>query len=163
MSDEAATAQLLRTLAPLDGMKRENLAALAKKVSVKALSAGRVLFSQGDSDKRTVWLVNGRIEASGLAAAGHFNTVNGPIEVAYESFNFKDKVALETVNGSCRLTVPKNAGFELSANSVNGGTSCDLPVTLENSSSHPLRGTVGGGGPPVVLDSVNGSLHVQAK
>jgi len=64
MSDEAATAQLLRTLAPLDGMKRENLAALAKKVSVKALSAGRVLFSQGDSDKRTVWLVNGRIEAT---------------------------------------------------------------------------------------------------
>ena len=49
-------------LAPLDGMKRDNLAALAKKVSVKTLSAGRVLFSKGDSDKRTVWLVNGVLE-----------------------------------------------------------------------------------------------------
>ena len=63
MSDEqAATAQLLRTFAPLDGMKRENLAALAKKVSVRTLSAGRTLFSQGDTDKRTVWLVSGILE-----------------------------------------------------------------------------------------------------
>ncbi len=64
MSDEqAATVQVLKTLAPLDGMKRENLNALAKKVSVKTLTAGRALFQQGDTDKRTVWLVRGRIEA----------------------------------------------------------------------------------------------------
>jgi CRP-like cAMP-binding protein len=64
MSDEqAATVQVLKTLAPLDGMKRENLNALAKKVSVKSLQRGRALFSQGDTDKRTVWLVRGRIEA----------------------------------------------------------------------------------------------------
>jgi len=62
--EQAATAQLLKTFAPLDGMKRENLAALAKKVSVKVLTSGRVLFSQGDTDKRTVWLVSGRVEAS---------------------------------------------------------------------------------------------------
>jgi CRP-like cAMP-binding protein len=65
MSEEqAATVQLLKTFAPLDGMKRENLTALAKKVSVKSLGAGRALFSQGDTDKRTVWLVSGRIEAN---------------------------------------------------------------------------------------------------
>jgi CRP-like cAMP-binding protein len=64
MSDEqAATVQVLKTLAPLDGMKRENLNALAKKVSVKTLTGGRALFQQGDTDKRTVWLVRGRVEA----------------------------------------------------------------------------------------------------
>jgi CRP-like cAMP-binding protein len=62
MSEEAASVQLLRSFAPLDGMKRENLAALAKKVSVRSLDAGRVLFSQGDTDKRTVWLVSGQVE-----------------------------------------------------------------------------------------------------
>ena len=60
--EQAASIQLLRTFAPLDGMKRENLAALAKKVSVRTLSRGRVLFSQGDTDKRTVWLVSGMVE-----------------------------------------------------------------------------------------------------
>jgi CRP-like cAMP-binding protein len=65
MSEEqTATAQLLKSFAPLDGMKRENLAALAKKVSVKTLSAGRVLVTEGDSDKRTLWLVSGELEAS---------------------------------------------------------------------------------------------------
>ena len=60
--EQAASVQLLRGFAPLDGMKRENLTALAKKVSIKTLSAGRVLFSQGDTDKRTVWLVSGVVE-----------------------------------------------------------------------------------------------------
>jgi len=45
-------------------MKRENLAALAKKVTVRSLSAGRVLFSQGDTDKRTVWLASGSVEVN---------------------------------------------------------------------------------------------------
>jgi CRP-like cAMP-binding protein len=62
--EQVASVQLLKMFAPLDAMKRENLAALAKKVSVRTLSAGRVLFSQGDTDKRTVWLVSGRVEVS---------------------------------------------------------------------------------------------------
>jgi CRP-like cAMP-binding protein len=61
--EQAPSVQLLRMFAPLDAMKRESLAALAKKVSVRTLSAGRVLFSQGDTDKRTVWLVSGVVEA----------------------------------------------------------------------------------------------------
>jgi CRP-like cAMP-binding protein len=63
MADEReASVQLLKTLAPLDGLKRDNLAALAKKVSVRTMSAGRLLFKEGDSDKRTVWLVGGMVE-----------------------------------------------------------------------------------------------------
>jgi len=61
---EAASVQLLRRFAPLDGMKRENLAALVRKVSVRSLSAGRALFSQGDTDKRTLWLISGALEVN---------------------------------------------------------------------------------------------------
>ena len=57
--EQAASVQLLRSFAPLDGMKRENLAALAKKVTVRTMSAGRALFKEGDTDKRTIWLVSG--------------------------------------------------------------------------------------------------------
>ena len=68
-SDEpqAASVQLLRMFAPLDSMKRENLTALVRKVSVRTLSAGRALFSQGDKDKRTLWLVSGALEVNGHA------------------------------------------------------------------------------------------------
>ncbi len=63
MADEReASVQVLKTFTPLDGLKRENLAALAKKVSIRTMSAGRFLFREGDTDKRTVWLVAGMIE-----------------------------------------------------------------------------------------------------
>jgi CRP-like cAMP-binding protein len=63
MSDEQpASVELLRRFAPLDGMKRDNLAALSKKVSVRQLTGGRLLFSKGDTDKRTLWLVGGVVE-----------------------------------------------------------------------------------------------------
>ena len=55
---------LLRQFSPLDGMKKENQAALAKKVFIRELEPGRLLFKQGDSDKRTIWVVSGTIELS---------------------------------------------------------------------------------------------------
>jgi len=59
---EIATTQLLKTLAPLDGLKRDNLAALAKKVSVRTMMAGRTLFREGDTDKQSIWLISGLVE-----------------------------------------------------------------------------------------------------
>ena len=60
--EREASVQLLKTFAPLDGLKRDNLAALAKKVSVRSMPAGRMLFKEGDTDKRTIWLVGGMVE-----------------------------------------------------------------------------------------------------
>jgi CRP-like cAMP-binding protein len=65
MADERETSvQVLKAFAPLDGMKRENLAALAKKITVRTLNSGRLMFDQGDTDKRTFWLVTGMLEIS---------------------------------------------------------------------------------------------------
>jgi CRP-like cAMP-binding protein/rhodanese-related sulfurtransferase len=64
VEEREASVQLLKTLAPLDGLKRDNLAALAKKVTVRKMPAGRVLFKEGDTDKRTTWLVAGMLEIS---------------------------------------------------------------------------------------------------
>src|SRR5688500_8937698 len=48
MSDpQEVSVELLRSLTPLEGMKRENLHALAKKVTVKEMTAGRTLFKEG--------------------------------------------------------------------------------------------------------------------
>src|SRR5580698_9401533 len=64
VEEREASVQLLKTLAPLDGLKRDNLAALAKKVTVRKMSAGRTLFKEGDTDRRTIWLVTGMLEIS---------------------------------------------------------------------------------------------------
>jgi CRP-like cAMP-binding protein len=52
----------LRRFAPLEGMKKENLAALARKVFIKEIDSGRLLFKQGDQDRRVIWVVSGTVE-----------------------------------------------------------------------------------------------------
>ncbi|WP_129782036.1 cyclic nucleotide-binding domain-containing protein [Peristeroidobacter soli] len=53
---------LLRSFSPLDGLKPENLQTLARKTVLRELSVGRLLFKEGDSDKRTFYLVSGVLE-----------------------------------------------------------------------------------------------------
>jgi len=53
---------ILKSFSPLDSLKAENLHALARKTRVRSLEAGRVLFKEGDSDKRTFYLVAGQVE-----------------------------------------------------------------------------------------------------
>lgn len=53
---------LLRSFSPLDGLKAENLNALARKINLRELSSGRALFKEGDTEKRTFYLVSGTVE-----------------------------------------------------------------------------------------------------
>lgn len=104
--------------------------------------------------------VNGSIEADDLAGPGHFETVNGSVRVSYSAMPAAGGIALETVNGTCKLTLPSDAAFDLDTDTVNGRISCDFPLTLESSGKRELRGAVNGGGIRVTLDSVNGGLGV---
>jgi CRP-like cAMP-binding protein/rhodanese-related sulfurtransferase len=62
MDERPLDLALLKTFSPLDGLKAENLYALARKTQVKALDGGRLLFKEGDKDKRTFYLVAGSVE-----------------------------------------------------------------------------------------------------
>jgi CRP-like cAMP-binding protein len=53
---------LLRTFSPLDGLRAENLHALARKTTLREVGSGRLLFKEGDTDKRTYYLVSGVVE-----------------------------------------------------------------------------------------------------
>ena len=62
MTDEQQTLDLLKNFSPLDGLKRDNLAALARKVQLRELSPGQGLFKEGDTEKRTFYVVSGTLE-----------------------------------------------------------------------------------------------------
>lgn len=48
----------------MDGLKRENLAALTKKAVIRDLQPGEVLFKEGDREKRTYYLLAGKLTFS---------------------------------------------------------------------------------------------------
>ena len=52
----------LRQLSPLGSLKKDNLEALAKKTELKVAKPGERIFNEGDSAKRTVWLLSGNID-----------------------------------------------------------------------------------------------------
>jgi CRP-like cAMP-binding protein len=63
MSDvKAIDVALLRRFSPFEGMKKDNLDALARKVVANKLAANRVLFKEGDREKRSYWLISGLLE-----------------------------------------------------------------------------------------------------
>jgi len=62
MASEHVSTELLRGFSPLDGLKRDNLAALARKVQIREMSPGQILFKEGETEKRTLYVVAGILE-----------------------------------------------------------------------------------------------------
>lgn len=62
MTTEQISTQLLKSFSPLNGLKRDNLAALARKVQLRELSPGQILFKEGDTEKRTFYIASGILE-----------------------------------------------------------------------------------------------------
>ncbi|CAN5155222.1 hypothetical protein BH24PSE2_BH24PSE2_17130 [soil metagenome] len=62
MDTEKVDPGLLRTLSPINGLKAENVQALANKTLVQTLHQGRFLFKQGDEKRRTIYILDGEVE-----------------------------------------------------------------------------------------------------
>ena len=105
--------------------------------------------------------INGELKADGLTGGGTFGSVNGSIHVSFAKIAAGSKIEFDNVNGSCSVTLPADASFDLDADSVNGGITCDFPIQIGSSGRRHLKGSINGGGTKVVLDSVNGSLRVR--
>ena len=68
MTDQPLDADMLKNFSPLDGLKRDNLAALARKVQLRELSPGQVLFKEGDTEKRTFYVVSAQFSSLSIRA-----------------------------------------------------------------------------------------------
>ena len=52
----------LQALSPLDGLKKDNLHALLKKIEMGQAKRGQTLFKQVESEERTVYVLSGTVE-----------------------------------------------------------------------------------------------------
>jgi CRP-like cAMP-binding protein len=62
LSGTPADVALLKRFSPLDGMKAENVIALARKTSRRQAPKGRVLFREDDTEKQTYFLLSGTVD-----------------------------------------------------------------------------------------------------
>jgi DUF4097 and DUF4098 domain-containing protein YvlB len=114
---------------------------------------------EGGTDAETV---NGDIVARDGAGNTSLSTVNGGIELHVGRLGYGESIDLETVNGSLDLYLTASSGAEIRAESVNGKLSNDFGIEVHKGKyvGSDFRGTIGGGGARVNLESVNGPITV---
>lgn len=108
-------------------------------------------------------IVNGSIAATGLAANARLDSVNGSLRAEFASLEGVTEVKLDSVNGSASVTLPKDAGARIDADTVNGRISIDQPVKLGKVGRRSFAGQIGTGGPEIELETVNGSISIKEK
>jgi len=68
----------------------------------------------------------------------------------------------ETVNGSITLGLPADLSADVDAETVNGRIDVDFPLGGNlHQTKRELRGTIGGGGRSLKLETVNGSITLR--
>jgi hypothetical protein len=118
-----------------------------------------VTEASGDVKAETV---NGDIRASTMGGALALSTVNGSIRARAASLAKDAPIRLETVNGSVSAELPSPLDADVQLSTVNGRITTDFPVALSGrASTRELRGTVGSGGLPVRLKTVNGAVELK--
>ncbi len=123
--------------------------------------------------------VNGRIEATGLASdvgahsvngsltiatSGHASgaTVNGGVTASLEKSGLTRPVEFSTVNGAIKVDLPADANAAVEAGTVNGGITTDFPLTVQGKfGPKKISGSIGGGGPRLALNTVNGGITLR--
>jgi DUF4097 and DUF4098 domain-containing protein YvlB len=106
--------------------------------------------------------VNGAIVVRGAAGGIELETVNGGIELELGSA-IADEVSLSSVNGPIEVFLSGSADFEVET--VNGRIRNDFGIEVKKGKyvGSSMRGSVGGGGPRVEIDTVNGSVTVSSR
>jgi DUF4097 and DUF4098 domain-containing protein YvlB len=105
--------------------------------------------------------VNGDVDVStrGIAEA---STVNGSIRASLGRADWTGTMSFSTVNGGITLDVPGSLAADIEAKTVNGSIDTDFPITVRGRfGSRTLRGTIGGGGRDLEIETVNGSIRLR--
>ena len=94
---------LLKSFVPPSALNAENFQELAGKTFVEDVAAGRTLFKQGDTDKKTIYLIEG--EATLTTDSGESNTVTAGTEAGKHPLaNFQPRRHTAVAKSACKIT-----------------------------------------------------------
>jgi DUF4097 and DUF4098 domain-containing protein YvlB len=111
----------------------------------------------GDAEGHTV---NGSVRLSTTGTASG-NTVNGSLNLTMGRTDWRDEAKFSTVNGSITLHLPAFLSANLHATTLNGEIESDFPITATGTMNRRrVDGTIGNGGQPLTLSTVNGSVKL---
>lgn len=105
--------------------------------------------------------VNGTIVVRRAAGEIELETVNGRIELELGSL-VKDDISVSSVNGTIEVFTTGSA--EIRAETVNGRIQNDFGIEVKKGKyvGSSMNGTIGGGGPVIDMETVNGAIRLSS-
>ncbi len=101
----------------------------------------------------------GEVEATNLAGSLEADTYKGNITAEFAELSGDSTI--DTYRGDVRLRLPRDAGFDLNANlGKNGDLDTDFGLSDVSIEKNKYRGTIGGGGPDLEVDTYRGRIQV---
>jgi DUF4097 and DUF4098 domain-containing protein YvlB len=134
---------------------------LPASIAVEARSTNGDVTVEGAERSVRARSTNGQVRLRAVAGEIDASTTNGGLVA--EITGPLTGASFSTTNGRVRLTVAEGTGVDLSARAVNGRVSVDVPLQRESSDRRgkSVRGELWGGGAPVTVRTVNGSISIQ--
>ena len=123
------------------------------KIEIDTVSGGANLKNI-KKEKLDIDTVSGSIKAAGEFTELESDSVSGDVTVS--SATPLKKLDCDSTSGNIRLTIPKNSGFTLKADTVSGDISCGLPTVSESNN----RRVCGDGSADFETDTVSGDLII---
>ena len=123
------------------------------KIEIDTVSGGANLKNIR-TEKLDIDTVSGSIKAAGEFTELESDSVSGDVTVS--SATPLKKLDCDSTSGNIRLTIPKNSGFTLKADTVSGDISCGLPTVSESKN----RRVCGDGSADFETDTVSGDLII---
>ena len=108
--------------------------------------------------------LNGGIDLEKLAGDVEVNTLNGGITAELDGDRWQGRgLEAKTTNGGIKVEIPEKYSAVLSAGTVNGGIHVDFPITVQGWIRKSIDTTLGEGGAPIKLKTINGGVSIEKK
>ncbi|MFD2571048.1 DUF4097 family beta strand repeat-containing protein [Spirosoma soli] len=121
--------------------------------------------------------VNGPIELTNIGGSAVANTINGDLKATFRDIDSKAPMAFSTLNGRVDVTFPNSAKANLKMKTDRGDIFSDFDIDVEKAQPKASRssqsgmyrvtiedwvyGKINGGGPEVMMKSMQGSIYVR--
>lgn len=120
---------------------------------------------------------NGSISAREVAGSVVAHTVNGSVEVSFTDVDPEKAMSFATLNSDVEVSFPADLAADVRAQTKYGSISSDFEIRLEGGVTRmerregggpyrvwmdrAIRGTIGGGGPEMRFESLNGDIVIR--
>lgn len=131
-------------------------------VKAFARSTNGSIAMEGLTSEVDASTTNGNVKVRTSGGVVNASTTNGSITASLGSTEGTQPMSFTTTNGSVTVYAPPTLSADLDISTTNGRLSSDFPVTVDGTfRRNSIRGTLGQGGPSLVVRSTNGSVSLR--